>query len=413
MIDDNTEFGRKFADRMESASRIMAALTLAAREPGVPVKEDHFDRDQNILRCANVAINLATGEEIKLTPEMLVSKSLAVPYNRDAQCPLFMKFMNEITSGRVEIVEFLRRWFGLCLSGDMGHQSFAIFYGSGANGKSTLTETISRIMGTYAKMAPAETFTVKSMGPGIPNDIAGLRGARLVLATETEQNARLAESKIKTLTGGDKVSARFMRGEFFEFTPTWKIIISTNHKPRIFGGDHGIWRRIILIPFDFTCPVDKIDPELPSKLWEEREGILAWMIGGARDYFTDGGGRRSLAVPAVAIEATEEYRTDEDVIGRFITEACVVGEEQLVSLALPKRVAAGLLLKSFQVWCEANNEIGAGRTSAVQFGKSLRDRGFEPTRGDHGARSYAGICPTNILELSSNDYQEKGARYGD
>lgn len=392
-LDDGTEAGWKFANKMESSAKINAILSLAAREPGIPIREDQFDHDPYILRCANTALDLRTGKAIEPKPEMFLSKKLTVDYKAGAECPTFKKFLSDITLGREEFVEFMRRWFGLCLSGDMSAQSFAIFYGTGANGKSTLVETIARIMGSYSKSAPQETFIAKSYGTAIPNDVAGLRGARMVLATETEQNARLAESKIKSLTGGDKVSARFMRGEFFEFTPTWKIIISTNHRPRISGGDHGIWRRIILLPFDFVCETSRMDPFLPRKLWEEREGILSWMVSGARDFFADGGGRPALKVPEQAMDATEEYRTDEDVLGRFILEACYTGEEMA---GKPQRVAATVMYKSFQAWCDENNETAAGRMSAIAFSKGMRERGY-PSVKTNGTTLYKGICPRAVL----------------
>ena len=224
----------------------------------------------------------------------------------------------------------------------------------------------------------------------------------MVLTTETEQNARLAESKVKTITGGDKISARFMRGEFFEFYPSWKIIISTNHRPRISGGDHGIWRRIILIPFEFTCPADKMDATLPKKLWEEREGILAWMVSGAIDYYKDGCGRAALKVPELAKAATEEYRADEDVIGRFISEACFVGDE-LRRHACPIPIRASHMLEAYRRWCDQNNEIAAGRTSNIAFSRALSERGFVTSKMGDGYMGYKDICPKNILSQDEED----------
>ena len=401
-IDDGTKDRAMLANMCEKSSKINAILSLASREVGIPVRETDFDREDHIVMCKDVAIDLRTGDTISRAAAHYISKSLPVSYNKDATCPVFMQFLNDITLGREEIIEFFRRWFGLCLTGDMSAQVFAIFYGTGANGKSTLVETISKIMGDYAKTAPADTFTSKPYSGGIPNDIAGLRGARMVLTTETEQNARLAESKVKTITGGDKISARFMRGEFFEFYPSWKIIISTNHRPRVSGGDHSIWRRIILIPFEFTCPTDKMDATLPKKLWEEREGILAWMVSGAVDYYKDGCGRAALKVPELAKAATEEYRADEDVIGRFISEACYIGDE-LKRHSCPMPVKASAVLDSYRRWCERNNEIAAGRTSNIAFVRALTERGFETKMLNGGYKGYRDICPKDILEQDEED----------
>ena len=395
----------KFGFKCESAKSISAMLSLASREPGVPVREALFDADQYLFNCKNALLDVKTGSPVAGCPEMLISKIANVEYDRSAECPRFMKFLKEITLERPAIITFLQRWFGASLSGDTSMQSFAIFYGHGANGKSTLTELLAKIMGDYAKNAPPDTFTVKNSGSGIPNDVAALRGARMVMATETEANARLAESKIKSLTGGDLVSARFMRGEFFSFTPSWKIIISTNHKPRISGADHGIWRRIILVPFDFVATTETMDPRLSEKLWEERSGILNWMLTGAAEYFKNGAGRAGLAVPEIMLEETTEYRTEEDIIGRFLTEECY-SKDEIIKLGRPARVAVKELQSGFRRWCEDNNELFAAKMSSVAFGKAMRDRGIESCRLADGSRGYMNVSLREISKGDTNGYRQ-------
>ncbi len=199
-----------------------------------------------------------------------------------------------------------------------------------------------------------------------------------------------------------------MRGEFFEFLPSWKIIISTNHKPRISGADHGIWRRIILVPFDFVATTETMDPLLSQKLWDERSGILNWMLEGAKEYFAAGGGRSALKVPAVMLEETTEYRVEEDVVGRFLSEECYTKEEA-IRLMLPVKVASKAIHNAFKLWCEANNEMFAARMTSISFGKALKDRNVEQCRMSDGSRGYLNVFPReNIYGGHSHERNETG-----
>jgi putative DNA primase/helicase len=202
-----------------------------------------------------------------------------------------------------------------------------IFHGDGRNGKSVFIETIRRLMGEYATVCPSATLVAKQHEGGIPNDIAGLRGARLVTMIETNQNVTLDEAVIKKLTGSDMIKARFLNKEFFEFMPTFKIIFSSNHKPNIRGTDHGIWRRIRMIPFDFKVEDHNDDKHLGVKLVEELPGILLWAIEGYKKYSREG-----LPTPSSIMDSTEEYKYEEDSIGQFIEDECVTGEDAYVTV---------------------------------------------------------------------------------
>ena len=382
--------------RSESSGSISSMLFLATKEVGIPVREDQLDSVPNIVVAENGSIDLRTGSIIEPSRDHLCSKTMAIPYDKEAKAPRFMKFLDEIMLGDAEKIEFLQRWFGYSLTADTSAQSFLIMYGTGANGKSTLVELISRISGGYAKSAPPDTFTLKQAG-GIPNDIAALRGSRLVLTTETEANARLAESKVKYMTGGDRVSARFMRGEFFEFVPQWKIVISTNHRPRVSGGDFGIWRRVLLLPFKFQADGSNLDPLLPQKLWEEREGVLAWMVDGARKWYLDGMGRTGLAIPKSILVETQEYRVDDDLIGRYVADECLTG------LDLPYahgEIESSALFKSFREWADGEGERFYAQMTQTMFGRAMRERGFESTRGKGGRKVYKGIYPKLGMTIS-------------
>jgi putative DNA primase/helicase len=268
--------------KSESAKGIAAMLTLAESEPGISIGVGQLDQDLFSFNVLNGTINLRTGELQEHRRGDLLTRLAPVDYDPQAQCPRFEQFLVEIFQGNQELIRFVRQYLGYCLTGSTQEQCFTIFYGCGANGKSTLCKTIQRIMGDYASQSPIETFLVK-YGGGIPNDIARLHSARTVFAAESEDGQRLAESLVKQLTGGDLISARFLHHEFFEFEPRFKLILSTNHKPTIRGTDQAIWRRIRLVPFNVAFTPEKQDKGLLEALWQERDGIYAWIVRGLQD----------------------------------------------------------------------------------------------------------------------------------
>ena len=407
-IEDDRKESVFWARKSESSKSIGAMLSLAQKERGVPVHEYDLDRDPFIMNCPNGMVDLRSGKLLEPEQERLCTKVTKCNYVPGTDAPLWRKFLEETFMEDPGLLNFIQRWIGYSLTADTSAQTFAIFYGIGANGKSTLVETVRKVAGDYVRIAPPDTFIQKQAG-GVPNDIAALRGARMVLTTETEANARLAESKVKSMTGGEEISARYMRGEFFEFTPTWKIIISTNHKPRISGGDYGIWRRVALVPFDNVVPPDKQDPRLMSKLAEEAEGILAWAVAGARMWFQDGGGRVGLQVPQAVYENTQEYREDEDVIGRFILEGCMKADEIRSGVQNRRLVksssSATEVLYSFRAWAEKEGESGLAKISSNAMGRALRERGYNPDRTSSGKR-YEGIVPYDLRTSGGSSYEE-------
>jgi putative DNA primase/helicase len=397
-----------WAVKSEAQKSINAVLNLAQRERGVPVHEDELDQNPFYLNCPNGVVDLRNGELLDPNPNWLMTKRCKVNFNPQAQCPKFLSFLDETFQEDPGLMNFIQRWIGYSLTADTTAQTFAVFYGVGANGKSTLVETIQRIAGDYVKTAPPDTFIQKQSG-GIPNDVAALRGSRMVLTTETEANAKLAEAKVKGMTGGDRVSARYMRGEFFEFNPTWKITISTNHRPRISGGDYGIWRRVVLVPFNNIVTPDKQDPLLPNKLLEEAEGILAWAVKGAMLWYSSGGGRLGLQVPQRVHEETQEYREDEDVIGRFLAQACYTSAEitKRVNNKMIPRDGAFVqdVFYSFRAWCSGEGEENYARTTQNMFTRYMRERGYIPERVSSG-RYYPGVVPRDeFYRTSDREYQ--------
>ncbi|MCA2012411.1 phage/plasmid primase, P4 family [Cereibacter sphaeroides] len=253
----------------------------------------------------------------------LLSKVMPVGLDPQAKSPLFDAFLERIQP-IAEMRRFLQRWFGYSMTGLTNEQKFAFFYGSGANGKSVLVDLIAKLMGDYAASAKIESITGRSRrgGGDATPDLVPLIGARFVRTSEPDDGQRLQEGLIKELTGGEPILVRALNENFVQVYPIFKLTISGNHKPEIHGGDDGIWRRVMLVPFDVQIPPEERDPELGAKLWAERDGILNWLIAGLRDYLAHG-----LQVPDQVLAATAEYRDDSDPLATFLTSCCgVTGE---------------------------------------------------------------------------------------
>jgi putative DNA primase/helicase len=292
-------------------------------------------------------------------------------------CPLWQAFLNRILDGDVQLIGFIQRMLGYCLTGLTREQVLFFFYGLGANGKSVLTSTVTGILGEYHRTAPIEMFLV-STHDRHPTELAGLVGRRLVTATETEQGKRWAEARLKQLTGGESVSARFMCRDFFDFVPQFKPLFAGNHKPTLNTVDEAIRRRFRLIPFTVTIPEKERDPELTEKLKTEWPQILQWMIEGCSEWQEHG-----LAAPASVADATREYLASQDVTRNWLSE-CTTEDVQ-------SEVTASTLFNSWKEWCEANGEYVGSRKS---FSQKLMDLGL-PHRHTKNGTAFRGVkvCP--------------------
>jgi putative DNA primase/helicase len=363
----------KYAIQSESVRRRKAFVEAASWIPELNIKTDDLDTDPWLLNVDNGTINLRTGEIREARPEDLITKVARVAYDPAADCPVWKKFIMEIMNYNAELIRFIQNAAGWGITGDTSEQVMFILFGSGANGKSTFLNTIMNLLGDYAIAANTDTF-MKKPGEQISNDIARLRGTRFVTTTEAEQGKRLSEPLIKQITGNDRMTARFLYGEFFNFVPTFKIFMATNHKPTIRGTDYGIWRRIKLIPFTTRIEEERQDKHLEQKLMEEGPGILNWLLEGARRWCAEG-----LNTPAAITSATDEYRGEMDVIGNFIKERCLQGPGCAIR--------ARELFKCYQDWCEENNE----RACSERFlGMRLKELGLEQKRHGDG-RYWQGI----------------------
>ncbi len=361
------------AMKSESDAKIKAIISLARDE--VSVAPENLDQDPWLLTCENGTIDLQTGEFLSHDREHLITQLAPVIYDPDAECPLWIEFLDRIMDGNQNLISFLQRAIGYSLTGDTGEQCFFIFWGTGANGKTTFLQTINAMLGDYAKQTPTETLLVKRKG-AIPNDVARLKGVRFVTASEAEAYQQLAENLIKQMTGSDTVSARFLHQKWFDFEPNYKIFLATNHRPVIQGTDPAIWRRIKLIPFDVTIPEPERDRHLLKKLKEELPGIMAWAVRGCLEWIENG-----LGEPEEVKTATQDYRNEMDILSQFISDCCV---EKASLKTLSKD-----LYQAYTGWCDSNGEQSL--TKRI-FGTKLREKGYLPVRiGQGGARGWIGI----------------------
>lgn len=303
-----------FIKRSEAGARLTAMIGLAESEPGMPVTPEQMDADQHLLNCGNGILNLTTGLLEPHDRNRLCTKLAPVDYSPQATAPRWNKFLARIVPD-ADLREFVQRAVGYSLTASTTEQVLFLLHGNGQNGKSTMLEVIRDLFGDYAQSAGPEVFLARKPG-GIPNDVARLQGARFVTAVETGESRRLDEVFVKQVTGGDRITARFMRAEFFEFTPVCKVWLATNHKPQVQGTDEGIWRRLRLVPFDEYIPPEARDRRLPEKLRKELPGIFAWAVAGHRAWQQHG-----LGETARVLEATAEYREEMDAVGDFLA-AC-------------------------------------------------------------------------------------------
>jgi len=312
---DRKEFA-KWIRQSESRNRLDAMIALVRSEPGMSLSPDELDREPMMLPCANGTIDLRTGELLPPNPAHRFTKAIDVAYDPKAECPLFENFLSRIMGGSFELVCFLQRLIGHALTGDATGKYLVFLYGpKGNNGKSTLVETITRLLGPYALKSPSEMVMSRSHRGTIPNDIARLRGVRFTVTNEVDEGMKLSESVVKDLTGNDTLTARFMRGEFFDFRPSHKLWVYGNQQPEIRGTDAAIWDRVCLIPFEVEIPESERDPQMPEKLARELPGILAWAVRGCLYWQMDG-----LKRPDLVKQATGAYRTEQDMIGQFIED---------------------------------------------------------------------------------------------
>jgi putative DNA primase/helicase len=336
----------------ESVKRLENISKFAAMTRTVSASE--FDTDPFVLATKDKWIDLKTGQPSNPNPNMLVSKSISVSYSPEAECPVFLNFLNDVFESNQELISFVQQAVGYSLTGSTSEQCLFIMIGDGANGKSTFINVINKLLGSYGTTAASHTL-IANGGGSIGDDLVDLIGARLITVSETEEGQSLAEAKIKQMTGGDTLKARPLYGTFVEFSIIGKLWLATNSLPQINNTDHGIWRRIKAIPFNRTFMAKEQDKNLSDKLMEELPGILNWAIQGCLAWQKD-----ELQTPQIIEDQVAEYKSAMDSISQFIREECEVGKDH--------SHPASKFYQAYRDWCS-----GAGRKpqSTTAFKRSL------------------------------------------
>ncbi|WP_124982727.1 phage/plasmid primase, P4 family [Ralstonia solanacearum] len=362
----------KIAAKLATSGTVGGVERLARADRRHAATTAEWDADPWLLNTPGGVADLKTGRQRAHDRADRMTKITTASPSGD--CPIWRQFLDEVTGGDAELQAYLQRMVGYCLTGVTSAHALFFLYGTGANGKSVFANVVSTILGDYAATASMDTF-VETRGDRHPTDLAGLRGARFVTAIETEQGRRLNESKVKAITGGDKISARFMRQDFFEYTPQFKPVIVGNHKPAIRNIDEAMKRRMHLIPFTVTIPPERRDGNLTEKLLAERDGILAWAVAGCLAWQREG-----LKPPASVVSATEEYFESEDALGRWLDERCVRDAN-----------AKSLTAELFGDWKQWADSAGEFIGSQRRFSDLLITRGVEKWRNTAGVRGFRGI----------------------
>lgn len=344
------------AIKSESEARLNAMLSRAASETSIAAAAADFDLDPFKLNTLTGTIDLRTGELLDHDPADNITKLAPVEYDPAATCPTFDQFIYDITCGDRKLAVYLKRLLGMMLTGDITEQILPIFWGGGRNGKSTLLDFMLYLLGDYAGVAPDGLLTDKANSEH-PTEIAKLQGLRLVVASESEAGRKLRINLIKKLTGDARLTARFMRADYFDFDRTFKLVLMTNNRPRVPEDSLAIWRRLKLIPFDLQLTEAEQDTTLPARLRDEAPGILATLVRACQDWQADG-----LAEPAIVRAVTQDYRQSEDMVGAFLSACCVLAEGAFTPSAK--------LREAFESYCDEVGERAIkGREFTAQLAK--------------------------------------------
>ncbi len=378
----------KLAAKLATSGTVGGVERLARADRRHAATTAEWDADPWLLNTPGGVVDLRTGRlRAHDRADRMTKITTATP---GGDCPTWRRFLAEVTGGDADLQAYLQRVSGYCLTGSTREHALFFLYGTGANGKSVFVNTLATILGDYAASAPMDTF-METRSDRHPTDMAGLRGARFVSSIETEQDRRWNESKVKAITGGDKVSARFMRQDFFEYTPQFKLVIAGNHKPAIRNIDEAMKRRLHLIPFTITVPPERRDKHLQQKLLAERDGILAWALEGCLAWQRLG----RLDPPPQVVAATEEYFEAEDALGRWLEERCV-REANAKSLTAE-------LFTDWKQWAEAAGEfVGSQR----RFSDLLITRGVEKWRNAAGIRGFRGVGLKHPMQPAYTPYAD-------
>jgi putative DNA primase/helicase len=366
----------KHALKSQGEARLKAMVSLAESEPSTVLSAHRLDANSWLLGVQNGVLDLKLGTFRPACREDLITKHANVDFKEQVDCPNWRKFLNTVTGGDQELQSYIQRVIGYSLTGSVTEEVLFVLFGIGSNGKSTFRETLHDMMGDYALAADAGLLTERKTPGAATEEIARLKGRRFVAVNETAENAHLNEARVKFITSQDTVTARNLYGHLFDFFPSHKTFVTTNHKPIVRGTDEGIWRRVQLIPFIVTINKTTVEKDFRERrLLPELSGILNWALEGLAAYQKQG-----LNPPDVVLASTEGYREDMDVVGQWIAQRC--------DIDAAGKLATATAFADYSSW--ANEEIG-WTVGKLTFRRHLSDRGFAALKGAHGQRLIAGL----------------------
>jgi putative DNA primase/helicase len=359
-----------------SCSARQAMLTLAKQNPQLMITPEELDADPYALNVKNGTLDLKTGELRPHRAEDFITKILPINYDPKAKAPRWTKFLTEILPDKA-VRDFVLRWFGYCLTGDVSERMFVVFLGGGSNGKSVLINVIESVMGPYTTVAASTLLTSRDKD-NHPTELADLFGVRLATTSEVKKGSVFDEEKLKRLTGGDIIKARRMHEDYWQFAPTFKLAILANHKPRVKDATSSFWDRVAIVPFEVRFTGKKINRKLTAQLKEEREGILAQLVAACTQWRSVG-----LSPPPAVTAATAEYKDEEDIAGRFLNE-CFVADKSATT-------PATIIIEKNKAWATAQNLFPV---SSKDLAEKLRADPYCCVAAKSGSvRSWKGIRP--------------------
>ena len=367
----------KWSKSSQSKHRILSMISMASKHEDMIVSMANFDKDTHLINCLNGVVDL-TNRCLQASSSLrLISKLAKASYNRKAKAPVFKSFINQIFGNDVELIRWVQRAIGYSLTGSVLEQKLFYAYGTGSNGKSTLFEIIMRILNDYSKATDFETFLSKQKSDVRMLEAVGeLKGVRYAQASETDSHVRFSESTIKKLTGGDTLRGTKLTKSAFEFKPEFKLWFSANHLPYAKDGSFGFWRRIKIIPFTQTFSGSKVNSTLYEQLLQERDGIFHWCVDGAYHWYKElkkSGGKSGLGPCKAIDDATEEYKSENDVLGNFIKEC--------IEKSPGSKVKARDLYDRYKLWNEVNSEDDSTNSiSEVIFSRRMQERDLKKDR---------------------------------
>lgn len=365
---------RTWKKTSEAETRLKAMTSLASSERGMVIQPDDLDRNRMVFNVENGTLDLATGELRPHRRDDLLTLLAPVTFDPDATAPLWENFLSTVMGGHAELIDYLQRLVGYSMTGDIGEQMMPVLYGTGSNGKSTFITALLDLFGEYGQQAEGSTF-LTSRGDRVRNDLAALRGSRFVSAVEVKAGSMFDETTVKQLTGGDRIRARFLYKEYFEYDPTFKVWLAVNHKPEIAHQDHAIWRRIRVIPFEVRIDEESKDKRLNEKLRAEMSGILNWALAGCLEWQRNG-----LQTPADVELETAVYQDEMDDLAEFFEQVCIIDTTAVCT--------KDDLYQAYSIWALQQGDRFPMKKK--KLGMTLKERGYRD--GKHGGdRAWFGI----------------------